>query len=230
MKFLIIKKSLPLFISAVCLVGVWLGVFCDGVRRANATVMPTVVIDAGHGGIDAGVRGIITGVKESDLNLSISQKLRGLFVNAGFNCVMTRNTQAGLYGAYSKGFKMRDMKKRKKIIEDSCANVVISIHQNFCPIPSRRGGQVFFNSENASGKSFADCVQLSLNAMEQCAKKSDALAGDYYMLKCTVAPSIIVECGFLSNAQDEELLISDDYQKDLACAIFAGVLTFFNRQ
>jgi N-acetylmuramoyl-L-alanine amidase len=63
--------------------------------------------------------------------------------------------------------------------------------------------------------------------MDECVKKTSALAGDYYMLKCTSAPSVIVECGFLSNADDERLLIAKTYQKAVAYAIFAGVLTFF---
>ena len=83
---------------------------------ASAGSMPVVVIDAGHGGIDAGVYGVNTAVKESDINLDIAKKLRGRFVNAGFECVMTRTTNGGLYGNTSKGFKMRDMQQRRRSI------------------------------------------------------------------------------------------------------------------
>ena len=111
---------------------------------ASAGSMPVVVIDAGHGGIDAGVYGVNTAVKESDINLVIAKKLRGRFVNAGFECVMTRTTNGGLYGNTSKGFKMRDMQQRRRTIEESGADMVISIHQNTCPLPSRRGSHVFY--------------------------------------------------------------------------------------
>jgi len=226
MKLLVIKKTLPILIGTIVLFGAFLGIICQSAYGVVSSTLPTIVLDAGHGGIDAGVRGIITGVKESDVNLDIAWQLRGKLVNAGFEVVMTRNSQGGLYGAYSKGFKMRDMKKRKEIINKANADMVISIHQNFCPLPSRRGAQVFFNGESGQGKAFADCVQASLNGMEECVKQTSALAGDYYMLKCTTSPSIIVECGFLSNTEDEKLLITKEYQTALAQAIFKGILQF----
>jgi N-acetylmuramoyl-L-alanine amidase len=147
------------------------------IENTYSPLLPVVVIDAGHGGIDAGVRGISTGAKESDVNLEIAQFLRGFFVSAGFRCVMTRTTTGGLYGVFSKGFKMRDMQKRKEIILSANASLVVSVHQNFCPLPSRRGAQVFYNGEREGGKALADCIQGSLNDMDECVKKTSALAG-----------------------------------------------------
>ena len=231
MKLFVIRRSLPILIGIIVVLGAFLGCLGEQMSRkienTYSPLLPVVVIDAGHGGIDAGVRGISTGVKESDVNLEIAQFLRGFFVSAGFRCVMTRTTTGGLYGVFSKGFKMRDMQKRKEIILGANANLVVSVHQNFCPLPSRRGAQVFYNGEREGGKALADCIQGSLNDMDECVKKTSALAGDYYMLKCTSAPSVIVECGFLSNADDERLLITKTYQKAVAYAIFAGVLKFF---
>lgn len=192
----------------------------DGIR--------TVVIDAGHGGIDAGVLGINTKTKESEINLYIAKYLRGYFADAGFNAVLTRTTQGGLYGTSTSGFKMRDMKKRKQIIEDNNADMVISIHQNYCPIPSRRGGQVFFDNGSESGKLLAESVQKSLNEMKECVKQNTPLVGDYYMLKCTSNPSVLVECGFLSNSEDEALLVTAEYQKAIAYAIFKGAVSFYS--
>ena len=193
---------------------------------ASAGSMPVVVIDAGHGGIDAGVYGVNTAVKESDINLVIAKKLRGRFVNAGFECVMTRTTNGGLYGNTSKGFKMRDMQQRRRTIEESGADMVISIHQNTCPLPSRRGSHVFYEEGSSSSRELANDIQYRLNALN--GGDNAALTGDYYILKCSNAPSVIVECGFLSNAEDEALLCDEQYISELSYAIFSGCISYLS--
>ena len=168
--------------------------------------------------------GVNTGVKESDINLAVAAELRGRFSGAGFDCVMTRTTHGGLYGSTAKGFKMRDMQARKKKVEESGADIVISIHQNTCPLPSRRGPHVFSDRDSEASGSLAQCVQQKLNELYGC--DNQKLFGDYYMLRCTAAPSIIVECGFLSNAQDERLLQSEKYISELAFQICSGALGY----
>lgn len=214
---------------AIVAAGALAGTIC-GVQASSSSAKgeKVIVIDAGHGGIDAGVRGVETGAKESDINLAIAKKLKGYFAGAGFKAVLTRNDNGGLYGLSTKGFKMRDMKKRKEIIENNNADMVISVHQNFCPIPSRRGGTVFFDKSSESGKALAENIQKELNELDSSVKKNQALAGDYYMLKCTQNPSVIVECGFLSNPEDEKLLLSDEYRERLAYAIFKGAVANFS--
>lgn len=217
--------------TAIIAAGVCLGV-CAGVAAKSASAvnqnMPTVVIDAGHGGIDNGVQGIVTKTDEADINLAIARFLKGNFTAAGFNCVMTRSSEAGLYDDTSKGFKMRDMKKRKQIIEESGADMVISVHQNFCPLPSKRGGIVFYEKSSAVSAALAKAVQEELNALPQCVKPSAPSHGDYYMLKCTESPSVIVECGFLSNADEDALLNDESYQRAVAYAIFKGAVGYFS--
>ena len=223
----ICKKSLLILVALIVFAGASAGIFA-GVAGASAHAGErTIVIDAGHGGVDAGVRGKISGEKESDINLSIAKHLKGYLSGAGFNAVMTRTTQGGLYGTSTKGFKMRDMKKRKQVIEESSADMVVSIHQNFCPLPSKRGSHVFFDKTSEAGKLLADSIQHSLNALNG-ADGNTSLAGDYYMLKCTQNPSVLVECGFLSNGEDEALLVSAEYQKALAYAIIKGAVAFFS--
>ena len=197
-----------------------------GARQTDGLSLPTVVIDAGHGGIDAGVYGVNTGVKESDINLAVAAELRGRFAGAGFDCVMTRTTHGGLYGSTAKGFKMRDMQARKKKVDESGADIVISIHQNTCPLPSRRGPHVFSDRDSEASGSLAQCVQQKLNELYGC--DNQKLFGDYYMLRCTAAPSIIVECGFLSNGEDEELLSDPSFRSDIAEAIFKGVIYYLS--
>jgi N-acetylmuramoyl-L-alanine amidase len=227
----IVKKSLLITLSCIILAGILLGAgagIAASVVSENNASYPTIVVDAGHGGIDAGVLGVNTNVKESNINLSISKYLKGYFTNAGFNCVLTRSTQGGLYETTARGFKMRDMLKRKQIILDNDADMVISVHQNYCPLPSRRGGQVFYNVDSETGKALAQNIQNALNEMKECVTTNSPLTGDYFMLKCTQSPSVIVECGFLSNADDEQLLVNTEYQKALAYAIFKGAVAFYS--
>ena len=195
---------------------------------ASESVLLTVVIDAGHGGIDGGVVGVNSGVKESDINLDLSRRLELCFQEAGFAVVQTRQTEAGLYGSTASGYKKRDMQKRSEIIHQSNPVLVISVHQNFFSVSSRRGAQVFFREDNPRSKTLACLIQASLNDMEECVRKSEPLKGDYYILNCNDFPAVIVECGFLSNAEDEKLLLNDEYRDKLAAAITAGALTFLS--
>lgn len=226
-----IKKSFLIAVSLIVCGGICLGLLVGFAAKDAAKTnpeMPTVVIDAGHGGIDNGVRGINSGTDEADINLAIAKLLKGNFVNAGFNCVMTRTTEAGLYGTTEKGFKARDMQKRKEIITESNADMVISVHQNYCPLPSKRGGTVFFDKTSETGQKLALSIQTELNALPECVKPNEALHGDYYMLKCTQSPSVIVECGFLSNAEDDALLNTEEYRKAVAYAIFKGAVCYLS--
>ncbi len=195
--------------------------------RTRAAASPsdrfTVVIDAGHGGIDGGVSGITTGVKESELNLDIARKLKTKFDKSGAKTVMTRKTEAGLYGIYSKGSKRRDMQKRKQITLNAKADVFVSIHLNYYSSPLRRGAQVFYKIDEEKSKSLADIVQAELNGGKECERDYTALAGDYYVLNEADCAAILCECGFLSNAEDEKLLLTDEYRAEIAEKIFNGI-------
>lgn len=195
--------------------------------RTRAAASPsdrfTVVIDAGHGGIDGGVSGITTGVKESELNLDIARKLKAKFDKSGAKTVMTRKTEAGLYGIYSNGFKRRDMQKRKQITLNAKADVFVSIHLNYYSSPLRRGAQVFYKIDEEKSKSLADIVQAELNGGKECVRDYTALAGDYYVLNEADCAAILCECGFLSNAEDEKLLLTDEYRAEIAEKIFNGI-------
>ena len=185
-----------------------------------------VVLDAGHGGIDGGVTGIKTGIKESELNLKVVKKIEKYLVDAGMNVYLTRSTEAGLYGVISSSLKKKDMEKRRDIINSVKPDLVISIHMNKYSLSTRRGAQVFYNENNQKSKLLAQCVQEQLNNMQESVRKYSALSGDYYMVKCTDFPSIITECGFLSNPEDEALLISENYQDSIAYTIFKGISTY----
>lgn len=191
---------------------------------ANA---PCIVLDAGHGGVDPGVVGRTTGEKESDVNLKIVQKLQKLFSDAGFRVVLTRKNAGGLYGLPTKGYKRRDMEERRRIIREAEPDFVLSVHQNTFPADtSRRGGQVFFREGSAAGEALAVSIQARLNSLG--GRSVSALKGNFFLLGCADCPSALVECGFLSNAEEERLLLTDEYQGKIARAVFEGVLSFLS--
>jgi N-acetylmuramoyl-L-alanine amidase len=121
------------------------------------------------------------------------------------------------------------MQKRKEIILQADPALVISIHQNFYPSQNSRGGQVFFRREDERGRAFALTLQDALNALykEEGVKGRKAAAGEFFMLNCHDCPSVIVECGFLSNHADEKLLTEEKGQRRIAECIAKGVLAYF---
>ncbi len=185
-----------------------------------------VVLDAGHGGIDGGVAGVNTGIKESELNLSVVKKIEKYLIDAGINVVLTRTSEAGLYGVASSSLKRKDMQKRKEIIEKAKPDLVISIHMNKYSLSTRRGAQVFYKKSDDSSKLLAQSIQDNFNQMKEAVRSCAALAGDYYILNCTEYPSVIAECGFLSSPEDEALLVTEEYQDALAYTVFKGIVGY----
>lgn len=189
-----------------------------------------IVLDAGHGGIDGGVTGRSTGVKESDLNLAITLCLKDKLESMGFEVTLTRKTEAGLYGTATKGFKRRDMERRKEIIEETKPILTLSIHQNYYPSQKTRGAQVFYNKENVRSVFLAQALQSQLNDLyaKEGVKARKEMSGEYFMLACAPYPSVIVECGFLSSPADEKLLCSKVWQQKFSDAVAAGVMLYLS--
>lgn len=183
----------------------------------------TVVIDAGHGGIDGGVVGA-DGVKESTLNLAYAKQLGSVFELSGFNVVYTRKSEGGLYGLPTKGFKLRDMQARKEIIDNARANIVISVHMNKFSQSYRKGPQVFYQEGKDDGRILAQSLQKVFN--DYTGNSHEAIAGDFYVCREVDCPSVIVECGFLSNADECAQLQTDAYRKLICDYIFSGVMLY----
>lgn len=223
------KRSFVIILTLIsCLIAFIICVNSLGLSALSDTAVnkPKIVLDAGHGGIDGGVTGISSGVKESELNLILVKKLEKLLTSAGFNVVLTRSSDAGLYGVASGNLKRKDMLKRKEIINNAKPDLVVSIHLNKFSVSSRRGAQVFFREDSPEGKRLAISIQSYFNALEEATRSFDALKGDYYILNCSPYPSVIAECGFLSNPEEEKLLLTDSYQDKIVDAIFQGITTF----
>ena len=225
--FAVATAVVMVFITAVglCVRSLW------GAQAVAAFDNPLrIVIDAGHGGVDGGVVGRKTGVKESDVNLAIAFELCEVLTDLGAEVVMTRKTAAGLYDTAAKGFKKRDMQKRKEIAEAAKPDFLISIHQNAYPSTRYRGGQVFYNVEDENGENLATLTQNALNTLyaQEGVKGRKQAAGDFFMLKCCACPSLLIECGFLSNPEDEALLQTAVWQRKLAEGIASGLIAYLS--
>lgn len=188
----------------------------------------TVVIDAGHGGIDPGKVGINDAL-EKDINLAIALKVKKYLEQQDINAIMTRETDGGLYEENDTNKKVRDMKKRLAIIEDAKPQLAVSIHQNSYPEESVSGMQVFYYKDSQEGTKAALVMQQTMIENLKPEKEREAKEnGTYYLLKKTSVPIIIVECGFLSNSTEAERLTTDSYQEKCAWAIQLGILRYLD--
>lgn len=189
-----------------------------------------VVLDAGHGGIDPGKVGI-NGALECDINLEIALLVKQYLEAEDVRVVMTRETGEGLYDENASNKKVQDMKKRIGIIDDTKPDIVVSIHQNSYPEEYVHGAQVFYYTNSAEGQKLAERLQKSLQKRVDSENHRQMKANDsYYMLKKTSVPIVIVECGFLSNGREAELLCSEPYRQKLAWAIHMGILQYLNER
>ena len=193
---------------------------------ANTSVVKkdnVIVLDAGHGGSDPGKIGI-NNAKEKEINLQITNKLKDLLEANDYTVVMTRKTDAGLYQDSDSNKKIADMKKRCEIIQEVDPIITVSIHQNSYEQESVHGPQIFYFSHSDQAKVLAESIQEALNTGLKVDKPRVAKANDnYYLLKKTSCPTVIVECGFLSNQAEANKLIDDAYQDELVTHIFKGV-------
>ena len=223
------KRLLNIILSVMLLIIITVAIklLTGNVTKTTATErVVTIVIDPGHGGNDPGKVGG-DGVLEKDLNLSIAQKLRDCIQQYGINVVLTRETDDGLYSDDDSNKKAVDMKNRCKIINDSESTVAISIHQNSFTDSDVRGAQVFFYKHSEKGKILAQNIQKALAEIPDTYNDREIKANDkYYMLLNTTCPTVIVECGFLSNAEETKLLCDETYQTQIAEAVTSGILDF----
>ncbi len=189
-----------------------------------------IVIDAGHGGFDAGASA--NGIAEKDINLEVALRLKDYLEQGGAIVLLTRNTDTSTASPETSGIsaKKSDLTERKNLADSSDADIFISIHMNKFPQEKYWGAQVFFSEKPEDGKRLGEEIQQGLKDVLQdentrVAKKID---GGVFLLKNTTIPSVIVECGFLSNPKEAELLKQKDYQQKLAWGIYLGITRYFN--
>lgn len=188
----------------------------------------TIVVDAGHGGNDPGKIGV-NGVKEKDINLNIALLLREYLESQNIKVIMTRTEDRGLYSEDSANKKSEDMKNRVKLIEESEADYLVSIHQNSYTDAKYSGAQVFYYTGSSEGEKLAEIVQSRLvNGADPQNHREAKANKEYYLLKKSIVPAIICECGFLSNIEECEKLSTDQYQKTIAESIFQGIMEYLD--
>ena len=139
---------------------------------------------------------------------------------------MTRTKDVALSDGKTQNAKMSDMKKRAEIINSAKPDLMISIHQNSYPLSSVCGAQVFYDESSSLGKKAAEIFQQTLN--DSLKKSRVAKQEEYYVLQCSPYPSVLVECGFLSNPEEERLLLTAEYREKVAYAIYTSTVLYFD--
>ncbi len=185
----------------------------------------TLVIDAGHGGIDSGALGA-DGSKESDINLAIALKLRALAEFYGQNNLMIRQDDITMSDTESYS-EHRDLEKRAEIVNSVGKCVYISIHQNCFPTGQPSGSLVIYSPDNESerlGKLTHENMINSLNPENR--RLAEPADSNYYILSNVKCPAILVECGFMSNFSEMEKLKNPQYQTALASVLMASFLQY----
>ena len=220
---------------AVCLLlfcGVFLAARYAGLVSAGADAVlgkekPVVFLDAGHGDFDPG-KVSVDGSLEKDINLAIAKRLKWYLEQSDVEVVMSREDDRGLYDTSAGSRKMSDMKNRCARVEESGADLVVSIHQNSYHQEDVSGAQVFYYKHSAEGKKLAQILQKSLKEnLDTENKRQEKEDSTYYMLLHTGAPTVIAECGFLSNPQEAALLNTAEYRQKVAEALCKGILEYF---
>lgn len=227
--FILRKRILKIFSIFVLLFAFVICAVCSASLVSRPALAKTIVIDAGHGGIDGGASGDKTGVTESELNLRFAKCLEKLCKEFGYNTVLTRSDMNGLYDENAANKKKSEMEKRKRIIKNCNPDLILSIHMNSFSMSGVRGVHVFYANENKSGEALANSISKSLASGIEYAYKIPKV-GDYYILNCTEKPAVLVECGFLSNAEEELLLQNEEYIERFCYYLFCGVLKFYTNE
>ncbi|MCI8646559.1 MAG: N-acetylmuramoyl-L-alanine amidase [Firmicutes bacterium] len=205
-------------------------------RVQSVMASDVLVLDPGHGGMDGGAQSS-RGVSEKSINLEIAREVKELAEKAGWRVVMTREGDAGLReeeGGTIRSKKTRDLKARRDLIQKTDPELVVSIHLNsFKEDPQVKGVQVFYpkaggeESVLKKSKQLAKTLQSAVKEHVQDEKDRIPLAkSDVFLFKEVTCPMALIECGFLSNPQEAELLQKSDYQQKLAQGIFEGITVF----
>lgn len=192
-----------------------------GEKQGEAHKKRTVVVDARHGGPDGGKTGV-NGKLEKELNLIIAEKVKKLLEEEGIAVIMTREEDGWLAET-----RIGDLKERVRIMNESKADLAVSIHQNSYHEESVFGAQVFYYTTSGEGKAAAEILQNELLEIDPENKKREKANNTYYILKKTEVPTVIVECGFLSNHKEAEKLSDEAYQGKIAEAVVKGIKSFF---
>lgn len=228
---IVIKKMLPIYLAVFigCLCVAHLGnqavtVVAESAPYATKTC---VVIDAGHGGIDGGATSC-SGVLESQFNLEIAARLNDLLRFLGYETIMLRTNDTSLHteGNTIAAQKVSDLKHRVKVVNSTDNAILVSIHQNTFPNSKYSGAQVFY-APNSDSASLATAMQSALiKTLNPNSNRKSKPSDGIYLMQNIQTTGILIECGFLSNVQEESKLRSVEYQQKLSCVIATTLSDF----
>lgn len=203
-------------------------------QTAQTTSTPvsgkTVVLDAGHGVPDEGAQSS-NGTTEAETNLKITLKIQNLLEQSGCTVILTRSDENAIYDLDAttlKQKKISDIHNRVKIGNENSADIFVSIHLNKIPQSQYSGWQCFYKDGNENSNKLAKTIQENLNkSMQKENKRVPMKLDNVYIIKHVEIPISIVECGFLSNPEEEKELLEDSYQNKLAWGIYNGIINYF---
>lgn len=236
--FVKIKKSTIFVLALVLSVSIICSIIDFSEKYLSVWTKPTtektVIIDAGHGGFDGGA--VATdGTVEKEINLKISVSLAQLLKSAGYKVILTREADVSTDDVETNIIAIRkksDLKNRLKLMKDYPDGVFVSIHLNKFTTSAARGSQVFYNGKIEKSKILGDLIQnniINLLQPDNTRVNKQATSSTYLLYNATI-PAVLVECGFLSNKAELQLLKDNEYQKKIAFCCFTGIMDYFTKE
>ena len=218
-----IKKLIKLTLLLLLFLIIIISIF--NVNASNLTfplLGKTIYLDAGHGGVDNGAT--VNNVHEKDLNLQIVYKLKETLTSAGATVLLTRKDDNDISNPNALYRKKSDFDNRIKLINNSNADLYISIHQNIYQNKKYSGPQVFYVKDN---QKLAEIIQNTLNKYLNTKRKVKTI-NNTYMYKLLKKKGILIECGFISNDNERYKLKTEEYQLKLSKIITEGIITYYS--
>ena len=215
----LIKLTLLLLLFLIIIISIF------NVNASNLTfhlLGKTIYLDAGHGGVDNGAT--VNNVHEKDLNLQIVYKLKETLTSAGATVLLTRKDDNDISNPNTLYRKKSDFDNRIKLINNSNADLYISIHQNIYQNKKYSGPQVFYVKDN---QKLAEIIQNTLNKYLNTKRKVKTI-NNTYMYKLLKKKGILIECGFISNGNERYKLKTEEYQLKLSKIITEGIITYYS--
>ncbi len=228
-----LKKIYYVFFAAGLVLIIFL---CSAFADNSVVSMPVtdrvIIIDAGHGGLDGGAVSS-DGVQEKNINLDIAKRLKVYLEHSGAKVLMTREKDISLHKNDDESIKNKkrsDLNTRREMVNNSDAEIFVSIHLNFFEQSKYKGAQVFYEKLHPESVKLAGCIQSEMKeALDKENKRMPAKIGDDKMLfRNLKIPSVIVECGFLSNPSEAMLLNTPEYRQKVAYSIYMGIMDYFS--
>lgn len=231
-------------IAAVCSVGGLYAISVIGNKAENGAVpvalssyenqKPVIILDAGHGGIDGGCS-TIDGVPEKGINLNILLTLRDMLEISGYEVQVTRDSDKSIHDKGIEGIanqKSSDMDNRLEIFNSNNNAICISIHQNQFTDPKYCGAQMFYSDSNSDNEELARTIQNKFveYLQPENAREIKLCGKELFLCYFSENPTVMVECGFLSNPEEAALLTTEEYQNKVAFTIFSGINDFISEK